>query len=272
MKTLRNELKKPLPTLPDVCWLLIDPPTAAELLAQNTWNRSFRPRNLDALAGAMRDGTFAINGDPVRIYSDGVIADGQHRLKAIVLSAHSQWCLVVFNLPKDIVLTIDRNSRRSNSDDLTMRGEKNTTTMAGAITWLYRMERGVYHGAVYASPQENLRILDANPSLAENVRLAGACRDLIPNAQGAALLTAASASGDGESCREFIGLVATGEMLQAGMPAYELRKRLIFNKDSRAKLPAHVVFALVLKAFIAHRDGRTIHNLRWRDGEEFPSL
>lgn len=64
----------------------ITPKEARELLSMNTFNRSVRRETVEKYKAAMREGRWRANGEPIKVGTDGVLKDGQHRLIAAVES------------------------------------------------------------------------------------------------------------------------------------------------------------------------------------------
>ena len=69
----------------------------------------------------MEKGHWQLNGEPIKFYVDGSLADGQHRLSAIISSGASIQSVVLRNLPLNISLH-DRGRNRSTTDTLILDG------------------------------------------------------------------------------------------------------------------------------------------------------
>lgn len=99
---------------------MITPAIAKNLLELNTSNRPCKQDWVDKIAAAMVRGDFEFNGDTVRISSDHVLLDGQHRLLACVKSGVPFWTILVENLDYSVSDTIDQGVIRGVMDILKM--------------------------------------------------------------------------------------------------------------------------------------------------------
>jgi hypothetical protein len=91
----------------------ITPKIAAEMLNVNRVNRRLRDSHAEALAADMSAGRWTYCTAPIVIYESGNIADGQHRLWAIVESGKSQKFVVHRGLRQPEGLNIDTGAGRS---------------------------------------------------------------------------------------------------------------------------------------------------------------
>lgn len=112
----------------DVCFSIeaITPEIAAEYLKLNVMNRRVRVANVEKFAADMEAGEWEINHQGVAFYSDGTLADGQHRLLAIVASGVSVDMVVSRGWPVKSGGTIDIGGVRKTAD-LTMRDDEALT-------------------------------------------------------------------------------------------------------------------------------------------------
>ena len=64
----------------------ITPEMAVELLKHNHGNRKINRANVRRIADDMLTGAYKLNGETLKLYEDGSLADGQHRLNACILA------------------------------------------------------------------------------------------------------------------------------------------------------------------------------------------
>lgn len=100
----------------------ITPDLAEELLKSNIKNRSISPKLVEKYANDMRDNLWGLTHQGIALYDDYTIADGQHRLMAIVKSKRPQKMLVTYGLSKDQAVEIDVHRPRSVLDGITIGG------------------------------------------------------------------------------------------------------------------------------------------------------
>jgi hypothetical protein len=157
-------------------------------------------------------------------------------------------------------------------------GHKETRTLAGAITWYFRLQHAL-KTSTELSHAEALDLLRAHPLLEEGITGSrGTARPLkIPAGLGAAFW-AITHETDPEPAGDFWYKLDTGlGDMTATDPVYVLRRTLIKNAATSAgmaRLFANVKAAYLVKAWNAYLAGDEIKILRWTRGgvkkEPFP--
>lgn len=144
----------------------IAPEVADDLLAKtNADNRNIRPKHAQIMARDMASGNYETTGDSIKFDTDGLLLDGQHRLKACADSGVTLTTHVVFGLAPKVFDSLDRGARRTASDVVAKAGYHNTHLLAATVTLLKRMESsssldGGWKGAGEAlTPRDVLRLL-----------------------------------------------------------------------------------------------------------------
>jgi hypothetical protein len=258
--------------LPNVEWVYVGPHKASLILEKNTRNRRFRKRQVDQLATAMVEGRFYPNGDTIKIYDDNVLADGQHRLLAIIKSKTSHWLLIVSNIKEDTTRrTFDRGRKRTNADDLTIDGELNTVSLASTIAIQWRFENKCFSSTAIPDAQQSEDVLNRNPALRQAIQVGRLTRDLLPQSWGAWCFYHAEQAGV-DNVRQFFSDLASGAGLDSDSPVLRLRNRLLENKIGKSRLPKTELCALTLKAIGYWRDGVSTKLLKMGTKEPFPFL
>lgn len=95
--------------------------TAKEWLDRNTCNRRLRPRHVERLMRDMLAGNWEDNGETIKFYENGDLADGQHRLWAVWEASQIKPgividFLVVRDLKRRALRTVDAGANRSYGD------------------------------------------------------------------------------------------------------------------------------------------------------------
>lgn len=115
----------------------ITPEVAKEYLEKNTDNyRKYNQRTVDKYADDMKHGLWQENGMPIVFSKDGKLADGQHRLMAIVKSGATIETLVVED---SMASFFDCHKKRTTKDTLKANGYSGyatSLTVIGAISML----------------------------------------------------------------------------------------------------------------------------------------
>jgi hypothetical protein len=117
-------MSEPMPPLdqrpgevdPRVRLELITPERARQLMALNTDNRPLRDIYTRTLATMMKASEWHLTHQGIAIREDGVLADGQHRLAAIIASGVPQWVYVTYDLTLAAAKAIDRGRIKSIPD------------------------------------------------------------------------------------------------------------------------------------------------------------
>ena len=100
----------------------ITPTKATRLLNRNTSNRKLRPGLAERYAGDMKNGNWTECTAPIVIYEDGEVADGQHRLWAIVESGTTQTFIIAKGVSRASGLNIDTGLPRNLVDNARISG------------------------------------------------------------------------------------------------------------------------------------------------------
>lgn len=252
----------------------ITPDMAAAWLKSNTHNRNFRAVVASAYAADMAAGAWLENGQSIRFATDGTLLDGQHRLTAIKDSGVTLRMIVVRNLPNDTQMTMDTGAKRTFADVLRMSGEKNAVNLAAVCLRVNSWENGLRKNIKGGTPpthRQLLDVLDRYPVLRRSVEIADRVR-----ITGA--LTAGSASLchwlfvrlDADDCAFFFARLADRAGLMTDDPIYALGRSLDNLAAGQHRPDEPHVTALVIKAWNAYRDGRSVQIIAYRPGGAKP--
>lgn len=99
-------------------FMWVTPEMAGEWLAKNTRNRKPRTKGVALYAHEIREGRWAVHHQGIAFDSAGRLADGQHRLQAILDTGIPVPLNVTFNLPPGSMEAVDRGMARSVPDVL----------------------------------------------------------------------------------------------------------------------------------------------------------
>lgn len=244
----------------------------------NSNNRPLMETVYTGYACDMIDGRWLDNGDAIRFSREGVLLDGQHRLRACVEAGVSFDTDVIIGLDPASLSTIDTGAVRTAAHIVGFYGVQNATNACALATFL------IIHRKHGISRYNNAA---CKPTKAEVVELA--------RADGRIQVVAGRAVQWGKKlapprvltfcyylfseqnetrAEEFFREFHSGTDLQPNNPVYVLRERLIANRTAKAKLPLLEILALFFKAWAAYRDSRPIKVLRWSQNanEPFPEI
>lgn len=119
--------------------MTITPELARFWLGQNQGNRSISQRTVNQYAKDMESGNWHITNQGIGFYKDGRLADGQHRLHAIIKANKPVTMLVVRDLDDDAIDGIDINRVRSLADIMTLKNGSVSTNEIAALRLAYGM-------------------------------------------------------------------------------------------------------------------------------------
>lgn len=265
---------------------LITPAMAKELLANNTHNRKVSQGKVDLWAESMRRGEWVMNGEAVKIAEDGTVLDGQHRLLAIVQSGVTVPLMVIKGLPQETQDTMDTGKSRSFSDVLSLKGVRNSGSVAavilGNIRWdKYTRTAAFTSGSRYpVTNGEGMEYLRQHPEVVDNVSYVQTiARHVYMAARTLGIVyTQIGRVADPEDLDDFMTRFDTGVGLEEGSPILLLRKALKINHDNKRMGRNQLsLAALTIKAWNKYIDGDdNVRRLKFSSGgkgkESFPEI
>lgn len=264
----------------------ITPEIANEWLEER-WGeqRTVRTAHVNRLAADMEAGRFKTSPDAI-LRIKGKLANGQHRLTAVVQSGKPQQFLVMESNDEELYKVIDAGLRRTVADGLI--GIQFAKSIPSIARWVQAYENrnlrqgsrcgseaSVVPGTNYWPTQSELidYCLGNQEVLSEAATYVNPLytqTKLLPLSIGAAIYAlAASRNGHLEKAKTFLQQV----YLDGGSSAAgDLRNRLIANRGSKAKLNAGYLFGITIKAFKSYYNGTRPGVLKWAKDEELPTI
>lgn len=100
----------------------ITPDMAKNMLNSNPINRNISERAVSDLSRAILNNDWQITHQGIAFYDDGTLADGQHRLTAVVKADVPVYMMVTKGLSKEVAMTLDSGRRRSLIDGIKISG------------------------------------------------------------------------------------------------------------------------------------------------------
>lgn len=137
----------------------VTPELAQKWLSEvNASNRSLSHHSVKRYAADMSSGNWMrTHQNAIAFYEDGDLADGQHRLAAVVRSGVTLPMMVAYGLPREASKTIDQGRARKMSDVLTicgaLRGGKYASSTVAILNVIRRAE-GYSSGVATTSEME----------------------------------------------------------------------------------------------------------------------
>lgn len=247
----------------------ITPEFAASALAHNNANRALSEVSVARLCKTIREGHWKVNGETIKFATDGTLLDGQHRLKAVVITGITIQSFVIHGLDPDTFDTIDIGKRRRGGDTLSIIGVKNANDVSAALMVLESYYRGTLPVIERFTNHEIITLYEQYRDISEYVyKMTGkkVLRQLIEPSVISACWYLFSRQ-DPAKADEFFERVHDGRELPQDSPILLLRERLIRNNGAKAKLPKQYKMAIIIKAWNAWWEGRPMGTLKWHDQE-----
>ena len=121
----------------------LTPAMAEEFLTNNEGNRSVRKNKVTKYAYQLANNQWIPNGDPIRFDVENNLIDGQHRLKAAIMSETTLVdTIVVSGLSPQAYTTIDDGIVRKVGDILARENIPNANEVGSLARWMIVIERG----------------------------------------------------------------------------------------------------------------------------------
>ena len=264
----------------------VTPLLAEKYLEILTKNRVLRTGHVAHICKIMLSGEWKIMGEPMRFHGKlgaknlpmkgAELLDGQHRLKAFLLSEKKTLNMEVMDgVPKESFKYMDQGRPRSAPDVLSIAGYKNANVLAGVGRALYLFKKGgikeywlnsrggirkVSNNEVLEYVTENdktihLAIREATRHMAK-ISMSLSCH-------GAAYYLFKKKSL--QDCEKFFYLLGTGEKLTKTNPVYYLRSILIDHRISRKRaktmnIHTRDLMIIMILAWNAFRENKRMFN------------
>jgi hypothetical protein len=241
--------------------IVFQPEQAAECLEEfNTRNRGFQRGVIERVKHALIVGDWILNGETIIFSSDGVLLDGQNRLKACALAGLPLSSWVVFGADPESFKTIDRGKNRGLGDDFSIRGEKNYNLLAATVRLISGYSQGGRSQTILSSQQtsqEMIDYLEERPTIRESVHFAAIHGKKMPvPTRITAALHYLFGLKHSTLRDEFFTKFHSGADMEPGDPVLALRNRLFQERIAtptsiRGGNPAHHSAFLVFYALVA---------------------
>lgn len=252
-------------------WYMITPGVAQKLLDERAPNRPLNERRSLKYAAVMSNGGFSENGEPIIVDESGALIDGQHRMRAVVVSNKPYVSYVIHAIPRKMFATIDDCAKRTGADVLSIQGIKHSAACAAVARWLIKAARGEPMsgggGGKYTPRsipnEETSKVLKKNRGIEESVSfcLEHELEKLMPISIGS-FVHFMAAKTDKRKADRFIELLGSGEGLVAGSPILALRKRMISLKGSKHTIRPDEKLALTIKAWLHFKSDNEVGVLK----------
>jgi hypothetical protein len=258
-------------------------PVFAEVMLEecNFGNRKTRQARIDLYDTIMVDGRWILHSQGISISREGLLNNGQHRLKAIVQSGCTVPMMVAFGEDRDAINVIDSGGIRTASDILMIDGHKYTTALGAGARTIMMIDSGVSFGSNVHKQYTNdliLEFVNDHPALtgivADACKLSGALK-CSAAAMVAAVYLIDRDSKHRHKLHEFMTKLQAGTELKAKDPILSLRDGLIrksLDSGRNGRMNALSIAAAIINAWNRWLAGKPISTgrLAWKSNTQFP--
>jgi len=255
----------------------ITPEMAKDMLERNMPHNRHVPINSSVVkqySEAIKAGEFILNGESIKISDKGELIDGQHRLKACIMAGVPFTTVIVYDVPTEAYLTIDRGKRREVADALTHEGVPNAKLTAASIRWVRLIQGGKVGKSLRGdlpTPSEGVNWVEENPDIIDSAHFIVAKRELIKMEIPSMVLALhfVFSQKNRRLADEFYDRVNDGIDLGSRSPMLLLRKQLLADRLSMKKHTEAEHLGWHMNAWNAFRQNRQLVLLKGplRDAE-----
>lgn len=249
----------------------LTPEDADYLLEENDHNRHLNPNLVKRYVRFMMNDEWRLNGECIKISSDGVLMDGQHRLSALKETGKSIQMSVVIGVNPDTFTVNDTGRSRDAGDILKIAGYKNVNQNAAATRWLLwyqSSENFASHDTT--SPAQVLKSIKRWPHIVHFVYPAVAVKGMCSYSFIQFFMYATQTINPDLSYEFFLKL-ETGENLGKTSSILILRNTLLKYRSKNLQLDKRHVAAAFIIAWNAFVEQTRIKTVLW-DGGPFPVI
>lgn len=202
-------------------YLTITPAMAAEMLLKNKTNRDIKTHRITHWAKLMESQDWYTTHQGIAFYEDGTLADGQHRLLAIIRVNKAVTFQVTYGLPIAAAMAIDSGVKRSLIDGI---------KISGIADWIEARHLQIAPVIAYPRKLSDMQRIDFLYAIQEHATFAVQCfasnrRHLVPSIVQSAI---AMAHYYGE---DEVKLIRFCEVFLDGAMAHPDEKVIILARD-----------------------------------------
>lgn len=255
-----------LPDKPTPSIVHVTPEIAERWLKGNTVNRKIREAAVNQYASDMLAGRWSLTGDAICFSPDGLLLNGQHRLRAVIAADVAVPMLIMRNVPVEAMGNMDAGTKRTAADYFGFHGETHGAALASSakLAVLYSDGRIYKDRKVQSiSNGELLEFVEENPDLRESVSFIyshARAIDLTPTVKivGHWIFTHAASREDADA---FFLSLASRIGLPVGSPILALDSRIREMRRQRVRLSHREELYLLVKTWNYWRTGRAVQKL-----------
>lgn len=266
MNTVRAEV---ILGLPITTWrwqsaVQITPEKAKAILDNQPAQRPFSLLNVARLKIEIMEGRFRRTHQGLAFDENGLLRDGQHRLRACYEAGRSIEILACFNEPAPLFAHYDNGVTRTMGTTLYLAGKAETTKVGNGVTsaakFIWAYDSGLnpshssgFYGAWNLTSVEE--VLKTHKNIPAYVKMLDANRQVPYKKSVTAGLFTMFSEADPDMAKVFIDQCINGENIKKGDPAYTLRESILLHGNRQTMQDKAYKVARAWNAFY---EGRTL--------------
>ena len=244
----------------------ITPELAAHYLTFNTANRPAKKTKIAQYARDMSAGKWLMTAEPIKFSPDGILRDGQNRLRAVIQAQTTVTMVVARNVPAESMVVMDAGSPRSRSDALLLSGCANGKDVAATVVVHYFWVNGFFPTAMSNPGGEHrpsnistVEYVAQHPGLVEAVQHVTSARRTLRLPIGSlAVAYDAFVKIDPDDTLDFFSRIRELRTSGAGDPVATLIKRVQADSAARRRILASTGLFYLFRTWNALRDGEPL--------------
>jgi hypothetical protein len=257
---------------------LITPEIAKKLLEKNDHNRRLKIPVYLRYAEDIKNGRWKDNtAELIKISESGLLLDGQHRLKAVLVANQSVFFWVAYGLKDSVFDVLDTGAVRSSSDTFKVAQIKNANQIPSIINSFFILKKSYQKSVQKNEKLTNSQILEEYYKDADFwqyiFRMSSSWYESFSKIIPVSTIGAMFATFyhiNKEDAIDFMNQLCKGSNIKN--PTIELlRKRLIQDRLSNAKISPTLKNVLIVKVWNFYRKNESVKVLKFDfEKEEFP--
>ena len=259
--------------------LTITPEIAREMLTHNTMNRNIDRRRVEKYARDIKSGRWNLNGSTIVIAEDGTLLDGQNRLLAVIDANIDVDFLVVRNVDKDCIDTLDTGMARTSRHVMQIARSEHSNTAARLtkLLWLHDFIDCNLSPETCRTSVSNSCLLNFYDQNTELIEKASEIADrgghhFVKSDMALAYCIIRRNTAYRYKLDDFFDAIKTGACLSEKHPIMTLRTRLFDNKFKVRKLSVQETLATYIRVWNAYVRDKELTTIRWNVSEPIPEV
>jgi hypothetical protein len=258
--------------------VLITPELASSFLQLNKNNNRLlreskvKQYSLDIVKGRWKRGT----GESIKISEDGILIDGQHRLRAVLMAGVPVYMHVSKGHSLEVFTVLDTGAVRNSSDVLHIENVKNATKIAAGIRMaIIFSETGTPRSHRIIPNNEILDVYNSNDiywtGLSNKATNWYTSFGKILSTTMIIALWHSFSKKNVSDADEFFNQLC-GKIPTINSTINVLRNKLLADKVGAKRLPEYGKAAIIIRAWNYFRTGKSVQILKYDSTNEFPNI